>query len=83
MYMHMQMHEGNPTQHACLHKTILTECKCSCVVFNFLHRVVKQTLRSSGANVTTAHITEVSLAALFLLEAAKKTDREFGVTTQS
>ena len=33
--------------------------------------------------MTTAHVTEVSLAALFLLEAAKKTDREFGVTTQS
>ena len=33
--------------------------------------------------MTTAHITEVSLAALFLLEAAKNTDREFGVTTQS
>ena len=74
----MHMHEGTT-------QTILTECtcKCSCVMFNFLHRVVKQTLRSSGANVTTAHITEVSLAALFLLEAAKKTDREFGVTTQS
>ena len=48
-----------------------------------LHRVIKQTLRSSGANVTKAHISEVSLAALFLLEAAKKTDREFGVTPQS
>ena len=44
---------------------------------------MKQTLRSSGANATTTHIEEVSLSALFLLEAAKKTDREFGVTPQS
>ena len=48
-----------------------------------LNRVIKQTLRSSGANVTSSHITEVSLAALFLLEAAKKTDKEFHVTPQS
>ena len=48
----------------------------------FPYRVIKQTLRSSGANVTSAHIAEVSLAALFLLEAAKKTDREFRVTPQ-
>lgn len=47
------------------------------------YRVIKQTLRSSGANATKAHVSEVSLAALFLLEAAKKTDREFGVTPQS
>jgi len=33
--------------------------------------------------VTTTHITEVSPAASFLLEAAKKTDREFRVTPQS
>ena len=44
---------------------------------------MKQTLRSSGANVTPTHIEDVSLSALFLLEAAKKTDREFGVTPQS
>ena len=44
---------------------------------------MKQTLRSSGANVTATHIEDVSLSALFLLEAAKKTDREFGVTPQS
>lgn len=49
----------------------------------FLYRVIKQTMRSSGANVTSSHITEVSLAALFLLEAAKKTDKELHVTPQS
>jgi len=46
-------------------------------------QTIKQTLHSSGANVTTAHITEVSLAALFLLEAVKKTVREFRVIPQS
>ena len=48
-----------------------------------LCRVVKQTLRSSGANVTEKHIEEVSLSALFLLEAAKKTDYEFKTKPQS
>ena len=41
---------------------------------------MKQTLCPSGANVAATHIEDVSLSALFLLEAAKKTDRQFGVT---
>ena len=53
-----------------------------CTTFKY-YRVIKQTLRSSGANVTANHITEVSLAALFLLDAAKKTDCEFRVPPQS
>lgn len=44
---------------------------------------MKQTLQASGANVTPEHIEEVSLSAMFLLEAAKKIDREFGVTPKS
>ena len=44
---------------------------------------MKQTLQASGSNATEAHITEVSLSALFLLEAAKKTDRQFGITPES
>ena len=48
----------------------------------FSLRVIKQTLRSSGANVTEAHITEVSLAAMFLLDATKKTDQQFKATPQ-
>ena len=47
-----------------------------------LFRVVKQALRSSGANITDKHIIDVSMCALFLLEAAKKCDRVFGVTVQ-
>ena len=39
-----------------------------------IFRVMKQTLRSSGANVTATHIEDVSLSALFFLEAAKETD---------
>lgn len=42
-------------------------------------RVVKQALRGSGANVTDKHITDISMCALFLLEAAKKCDKVFGV----
>lgn len=38
----------------------------------FLLRVIKETLRASGANITDNHTIQVSLAALFLLEAAKK-----------
>ena len=44
---------------------------------------MKQTLQASGSNATEAHIAEVSLSALFLLEAAKKTDREFGIAPES
>lgn len=36
-------------------------------------------MRSSGANVTDKHITDISMCALFLLEAAKKCDKVFGV----
>ncbi len=46
-------------------------------------RVVKQSLRTSGANVTPKHITDVSMCALFLLEAAKKCDKVFGVPPSS
>ena len=44
-----------------------------------LFRVVKQALRSSGANVTDKHISDISMCALFLLEAAKRCDRVFAV----
>jgi hypothetical protein len=45
--------------------------------------VVKQALRSSGANATDKHVSEVSMCALFLLEAAKKCDKIFGVPPQA
>ena len=60
-------------------KGTMTVCLLQLTIF----RVMKQTLRSSGANVTATHIEDVSLSALFLLEAAKKTDRQFGVTPQT
>lgn len=44
---------------------------------------MKQAIASSGANETKNHIKEISLSAFFLMEAAKKTDREFWVTEQS
>lgn len=44
---------------------------------------MKQALHSSGANRTDQHIIDVSMCALFLLEAAKKCDAVFGVPTQS
>lgn len=44
---------------------------------------MKQALHSSGANVTSKHITDVSMCALFLLEAAKHTDTIFGVQSPS
>lgn len=44
---------------------------------------MKQALRSSGANVTPKHIEDVSMCALFLLQAAKKCDSVFGVTPKS
>jgi len=43
-----------------------------------LLRVIKETVRASGANITDNHTIQVSLAALFLLEAAKKVSMLFG-----
>ena len=40
----------------------------------------KQTIRSSGSNLTPRHIEDVSLAVLFLMEAARKADTFFGAT---
>ena len=34
-------------------------------------------MRSGGANVTTQHIEDLSLCGLFLMEVAKKVDKEF------
>ena len=48
-----------------------------------VYRVLKQALRASGANATKKHIEEVSLCSLFLMEAAKKADQEFGITPRS
>ena len=39
-------------------------------------------LKSAGGNLTERHIEEVSLS-VFLLDAAKKTDRAFGVAPQT
>ena len=47
------------------------------------NRVVKQALRSSGANVTEKHITDVSLSALFLMKAATKADTVLKVPQRS
>lgn len=43
---------------------------------SFVYSVIKEALRSSVANATQKHIEEASLAALFLMDAAKKADRE-------
>ena len=48
-----------------------------------LFSVVKQTLRSSGANATNKHITNVSMCAPLLLEAAKRCDKIFSVPPPS
>ena len=43
---------------------------------------MKQALRSAGANQTMSHM-EVSLCAIFLMDAAKKVDTQLGVTKSS
>lgn len=49
----------------------------------FTYRALKQVLKASGGNLTERHIEDVSMCALFLMEAAKKTDREFGCSQSS
>ena len=46
-------------------------------------RIFKQTLRTSGGNLTHQHVEDVSLAVLFLMEAAKRVDTVLGVSRQS
>ena len=36
-------------------------------------------MRAGGGNLTTTHVEELSLCSLFLMDAAKKTDKEFNV----
>ena len=46
----------------------------------YMQRVIKEALCSSGANITEKHIMDVSMSALFLMEAARKCDKVFGTT---
>ena len=39
-------------------------------------------MRGGGGNITTSHGEDVSLCALFLMEASKKVDREFQCNSQ-
>ena len=48
-----------------------------------LFRVVKQAMHCSGANATEKHIIDISMCALFMLEAAKKCDAVFEVSPMS
>ena len=43
----------------------------------------KETIRSGGGKLTTKHIKDVSMCVLFLMEAAQKTDKTFGLSPQS
>ena len=40
-------------------------------------RVLKEAMRTGGSNLTQEHTEDLSLCALFLMEASKKVDREF------
>lgn len=48
-----------------------------------MYRVLKEALKASGGNLTEHHTEDVSMCALLLMEAAKKTDREFGCSRSS
>lgn len=49
----------------------------------FIFRVLKQALRGCGPNLTTSHLTMMSLCGLFLLETAKRVDEEFQIPHNS
>ncbi len=51
--------------------------------FSFLLGYSSKLLHSGGGHLTTKHIEEVSLGVLFLMEAAKKTDKAFKVKAPS
>ena len=66
-----------------LHYTLTCKPEKGIITLFPLCRVLKQALRTSGGNATDKHIKEVSLCSLFLMEAAKKADQEFGITPRS
>ena len=43
-------------------------------------RMIKETMRASGANATQKHLEEVSMCAMLLMDTAKKVDHMFGVS---
>ena len=45
--------------------------------------MLKQALKASSGNLTERHTEDASMCALFLMEAAKKTDRKFGCSQSS
>ena len=47
------------------------------------NRIIKEAMRSSGANATFKHLEDVSLGAFFLLDVAKRVDTTFGVPQSS
>ena len=53
-----------------LHFVYVHVCTC---------RVLKEAMRTGGSNLTQQHAEDLSLCALFLMEASKKVDHEFGV----
>ena len=46
-------------------------------------RVLKQALKGSGPNLTTSHMVDMSLCALFLLDASKRVDQQLKVQVKS
>ena len=48
-----------------------------------MYGVLKEALKASGGNLTEHHTEDVSMYALLLMEAAKKSDREFGCSQSS
>ena len=75
------MYNPSPPTHT--HIYIPTHAYMFIEIVLFLYRVLKQALRSSGANATEKHIENVSLCGMFLMEAAHKVDSEFGVKRRS
>ncbi len=53
--------------------------------YNYTHTYIifKQTIRTSGGNLTYQHTEDVSLAVLFLMEAAKRADSMLGASRQT
>ena len=48
-----------------------------------MSRVFRETIRAGGGKLTAKHIKDVSMSVLFLMEAAQKTDKTFGLSPQS
>lgn len=63
--------------------TFMPVCTICILVTSYSLRIIKEGIQAAGANATRKHIEETSLCGMLLLEAGKKADCAFNVSSPS